>query len=305
MTEERYDIKASTRSVHELYPVIKDAHGNVIDGFHRLRDVPEWRTETLDYIRTPTQLWLARIIANTHRRKVSREERSTQIGELARSLVKNEKVPREEIVSTIAELTTFSEDYIRRLLPDEYKIRPGVGGAATHRVGFESYSEVAVPAGTPGSPVSMESPPTSTEEKEAPVPLEGDVTDVTTTPDTPVTPPESPLQDYITDTYSHLLGADESWLRDVLEIKFRLSDREARDEIRRYKGRQSPLAEAEAKPEPRKARYTPPKPERAPTCRCPLCGRDGGDKNLILARVEDPQVAQLTLGEFIREAFRR
>jgi len=127
MSEERYDLKESKRSVRELYPILKDAHGNVIDGFHRLEIDPAWHDEILDWIKTPTQLWLARIIANTHRRTVSREERAAQIRELAKSLMENDGVPKEEIVSTIAELTTFTERYVRNLLPDEYKQRLGAG----------------------------------------------------------------------------------------------------------------------------------------------------------------------------------
>jgi len=168
----------------------------------------------------------------------------------------------------------------------------------------KSYQDVTVPMGTPGPPVSMESPPTSTEEKEAPVPLEGDVMDVTTTPDTPVTPPESPLQDYIADTYSRIPGADGSWLRDVLKIKFRLSDREARDELRRYKGRQSPSAEAEEKPEPRKARYTPPKPLAAPTTTCPLCGSRVPVADLELA-LQELLLSNPDIAPRLEEVFKR
>ena len=79
--------------MRELYPVLEDAHGNVIDGFSRLREVPEWMRERREHIETRAQLWLARIIANTHRRVVSQEERSNQFTELARALVEDEKVP--------------------------------------------------------------------------------------------------------------------------------------------------------------------------------------------------------------------
>ena len=121
MSEERYDLKESKRSVQELYPVLRDAYGNVIDGNHRLEADPKWRSETLKHIRTPTQLALARIVANTHRRAISREERAEQIRELASTLTEHDEVPREEIVVTIADLTTFTERYVRDLLPGEYK----------------------------------------------------------------------------------------------------------------------------------------------------------------------------------------
>jgi len=129
---EGYDLAKSKKSVHELYPVIKDAHGNVIDGFHRLEADPNWKTETLEQIKTPAQLALARIIANTHRRSISKEERKLQLVTLAEELVK-EGMKREDVIPQIVELTTFTDRYIREMLPNEYKVRPGVGGAGTHK----------------------------------------------------------------------------------------------------------------------------------------------------------------------------
>ena len=121
MSEEGYDLKKSKEALYELYPVLKDAYGNVIDGFHRLDADPKWRTETLERIDTPTALHLARIVANTHRRTISKEERRKQIAALADSLMENDGIRRGDVVSTIAELTSFAETYIRRLLPKESK----------------------------------------------------------------------------------------------------------------------------------------------------------------------------------------
>jgi len=41
-----YDLKISEK-IGQLYPVLVDAEGNVIDGFHRLEADPKWRTEKL------------------------------------------------------------------------------------------------------------------------------------------------------------------------------------------------------------------------------------------------------------------
>ena len=71
------------KSVKALYPVLEDAHGNIIDGFHRLEADPEWPRKTLEHIKTPTQLVVARINANYHR-KIPEEERRKQIAELAK-----------------------------------------------------------------------------------------------------------------------------------------------------------------------------------------------------------------------------
>jgi len=115
-----YSLAETRRSVNELYPVLLDAHGNLIDGNSRLDAAPGWRTETRENIRTRSQLWLARIVANSCRRVVSREERAEQITELAKSLTE-EGVPRTDMVSTVSRLTTFSDRYVRELLPDTYK----------------------------------------------------------------------------------------------------------------------------------------------------------------------------------------
>ena len=118
--ETTYNLAETRRSLDELYPVLLDAHGNLIDGNSRLDAAPGWRTDTRENIRTRSQLWLARIVANSCRRVVSREERATQFTELANSLVE-EGMPKEDAVSTVAGLTTFSDRYVRELLPDEYK----------------------------------------------------------------------------------------------------------------------------------------------------------------------------------------
>jgi len=279
--EERYDLTESRRSVRELYPVLLDAHGNVIDGFHRLRADPDWRTETLEHIKTPTQLVLARIIANTHRRAISREEREEQINELARCLLEGENVPREELISTIAELTTFSDDYIRRLTSDDYKLRPGVGGGAHTSVGLsptqrEEFDEalqnigVVVPRGTPGPP-SLD----AYSEEEAPA---------------------RSIDGYIADYFSRFKRPDEEFLLWDLQQKYDVSEEEALRHLREFKGEKSRIR-------PERPTY---EPQQSPTCCCPLCGRDGADKLLILANfVEDANMAQLTLFDFITEALKR
>jgi len=119
--ETLYDLAETRRSVDELYPVLLDAEGNVIDGNHRLDVHPNWRTETLPNIKTRVQLWAARIIANGCRRVVSREERAEQFTMLAQSLVEDEGVPRTQVAKTISRLTTYSERYVQLLLPAEYK----------------------------------------------------------------------------------------------------------------------------------------------------------------------------------------
>lgn len=58
-------------------------------------------------------------MANAHRRTVSKKERKKEIIELAKAL--RDEGKEGSLVNTISRLTTFSERYIRSLLPDEYK----------------------------------------------------------------------------------------------------------------------------------------------------------------------------------------
>jgi hypothetical protein len=269
LMDERYDLGESKRSVRELYPVLLDAHGNVIDGYHRLRADPGWRTETLEHIKTPVQLVLARIIANTHRRSIGREEREEEINELARCLSEDEGVPREALVPTIVELTTFTDRYIRGLLSSDYK---------------RSYT---LPD---NSELSSE---LDEEESGASVTLEGDYVE-----DVDMSEPAfeiSPAEEYVAEYFSRYMQPDEDFLAWDVVRRFSVPESEARELIADFKGRRK------AQPAPRRAEV---EHERPLTCACPLCGRSGADKNLILLKTEDPELAQLTLSDFVMEALR-
>ena len=78
-----YDLKKSEK-IGQLYPVLVDAKGNVIDGFHRLEADPNWRREKLPEIDTKEKLLVARCVANWHRRQIPREEKEEWINGLAR-----------------------------------------------------------------------------------------------------------------------------------------------------------------------------------------------------------------------------
>jgi len=273
MSEESYgyDLRESRKAVQELYPVLRDAHGNVIDGNQRLIANPEWREETLPWITTRTQLTLARIIANTHRRSVSREERAEQIGELAQALVEEEGVPREELIPEICSLTTFSDRYIRDLLPDEYKLRPGVGPRPSVELSSTQDAEVMEEFQQRLEDLGIRAP-----EEEA----------------------DLEPSEYVTRYFQRYLHPDEDFLNWSLRRRYDLTEEEAQELIDEQKESMKP---SRPKPPERAPRYEPSRQ----TCRCPLCGRDGADKLLILANfVEDTAMAQMTLFDFITEAFK-
>ena len=273
-----YDLRESKRSTRELYPVLVDAYGNIVDGFHRLEADTDWERKTLEHIRTPAQLWLARIVANTHRRTVSREERAEQVTRLAEALV-SEGVPRAEIVSTIAEHTTFSGRYIRGLLPDDYKMmskarfaEPSsadeaedsatVNGAASRPPVFSDHEAVTA---------AEEGPSEDWDEEESGVSVAEDLIKATM----PRTAGE-----YVADYLSRHLKPDIDYLAWDVARRFSLMEAETRrliDEVQAEEKPTHPAGYERAEREPE----TP----RAATC--PLCGRGGADLNLIRVEMEE------------------
>ncbi len=120
-----YDLKKSEK-IGQLYPVLVDSKGNVIDGFHRLEAEPNWRKEKLPEIDTEEKLLVARCVANWHRRQVSREEKEEWINGLARvykkqGLKARGGSSRNEILQRIVEVTGLSGPTVNGFLSDEFK----------------------------------------------------------------------------------------------------------------------------------------------------------------------------------------
>lgn len=111
---ENYDLARSSKKLGKLYPILKDKHGNVIDGFHRQNADPEWPSLTLDSIDTPVQLEVAKLAANYCRRTVPQTELANRLAFLVKEGMK---------VPEIAEQTGISEATIYRHLPPELKAR--------------------------------------------------------------------------------------------------------------------------------------------------------------------------------------
>lgn len=115
---EEYDIKKSIEKIGHLYPVLKDKHGNVIDGDHRLIEDPEWPTKTLEHIDNPVQLVIARLIANICRRDVPSEEKTKWVKQIAELTGWTPK--------QIAENLPVSYSWVMKYIPDEFKEKPQV-----------------------------------------------------------------------------------------------------------------------------------------------------------------------------------
>ncbi len=112
-SEKEYDIKESIQKVGHLYPVLKDAHGNVIDGFHRLAIDSDWPVEKLDHITDPLQLEMARLIANSFRRGIPASEKTERLTHIAEMT--------DWDAQKIADNLPISYRTVLRYLPDELK----------------------------------------------------------------------------------------------------------------------------------------------------------------------------------------
>lgn len=124
-----YDHKKSTKVVGQLYPVIVDKAGNVIDGLHRKEADPNWKTEVHPEIDSQEKFLLARCVANWHRRQVPREEKEEWINGLAEIYKKEGLEVRRikgstrvnEIVNKIAEVTGLDATTVRDYISPEFK----------------------------------------------------------------------------------------------------------------------------------------------------------------------------------------
>jgi hypothetical protein len=110
-------LRKSRELIGELEPVYMTPDGEVIDGKHRLKAYPGWKTHTLNV--SHKDALILRLHRN-YRRNVSKEETKQLLLELAQALEK-EGIPAEQIAQKIVELSPYSEAYTLSLLPKKYK----------------------------------------------------------------------------------------------------------------------------------------------------------------------------------------
>jgi hypothetical protein len=124
-------LKKSREIIGEIDEVLIDQNQNIIDGAHRLKAYPGWKTRVVqaDY----KQRILLRLHRN-YRRTVSKEETKKLLNELA-AILKSEGIPEELIAQEIVKLSPYSEAYTLSLLPKKYKQPKAVKAAkATYKV---------------------------------------------------------------------------------------------------------------------------------------------------------------------------
>jgi len=79
------DLKHSEENIGQIYPVLKDSSGNIINGFHRKRVNPAWKEEKLS-IDDKLQSLKLRVHLNIMRRRVADLEKGEWIMEARRIL---------------------------------------------------------------------------------------------------------------------------------------------------------------------------------------------------------------------------
>lgn len=121
-----YNLKKSEEGIGQLYPILEAEDGEIIDGFHREKTDPNWKRVRLEHIDTEEKKLIARLVANSHRRLVSRAEKEEWINGLA-SVYKNRGLKvrghdgSNEIKQRIIEVTGVNETSVTEYLSAEFK----------------------------------------------------------------------------------------------------------------------------------------------------------------------------------------
>jgi hypothetical protein len=115
-------LKLSSERIGQLYPILVDYYGNIIDGEHRFRADQNWRKVRLENIKTEEYRLIARIISNSLRRTVSRLEKRDLLNRLG-EIYLSEGIENGRIAYEIAEKTGMSYQWVMKYLPDKFKDR--------------------------------------------------------------------------------------------------------------------------------------------------------------------------------------
>jgi len=114
------ELKSSSEKIGQLYPILVDFHGNIIDGEHRFGADENWRRVKLEHIKTEKDRLVARIVSNNARRSVSSLEKKELLGSLG-EIYFREGIEPGKIAYEIAEETGMSYQWVMKYLPYRYK----------------------------------------------------------------------------------------------------------------------------------------------------------------------------------------
>ena len=105
------ELKSSESYVGQIFPVLKDQHGNILDGFHRKRINPDWKEEEVVVV-DPMQSLVIRVHANSLRRDVPWSEKHKWIME-ARKLL-NPQDPMQPSQGEVAKALGMSQQWVSK-----------------------------------------------------------------------------------------------------------------------------------------------------------------------------------------------
>ena len=130
------ELKSSSERMGQLYPILVDHQGNIIDGEHRYGVDKGWRTMQLDHIRTEKDRLIARIISNNVRRSVPQSEKTESLAKLGEFYLSKEGVEPGKISQKIMEETGMSYTWVMKYLPNRFKdsAQSDRAGTATRHV---------------------------------------------------------------------------------------------------------------------------------------------------------------------------
>jgi len=111
-------LQKSIKTVGELYPVLENQDGKILDGNHRVQSNPAHHRKTVQTKNRAEEI-LVRLHAHP-RRQVPQEETKALLLELAQELEKS-GTPKENVTAELCKVAPFSERYVRLLMPQEMK----------------------------------------------------------------------------------------------------------------------------------------------------------------------------------------
>ena len=114
------ELKNSSDRIGQLYPILVDHNGNIIDGEHRSIANPNWRRIKLDNIKTEKDLIVARIACNTIRRNSTEREKTELLVKLGQMCV-NDGTPIGKVAYELMYQTGMSYRWIAKYLPKRFK----------------------------------------------------------------------------------------------------------------------------------------------------------------------------------------
>jgi len=114
------ELKNSSDRVGQLYPILIDHFGQIIDGEHRSKANPNWRRVKLDHIKTEKDLFIARIACNTIRRNATSREKTELLEKLGQICI-NEGTPIGKVVYELMYQTGMSYRWVAKYLPKRFK----------------------------------------------------------------------------------------------------------------------------------------------------------------------------------------